>query len=188
MEDRRRLTTRQVQVGAATSIIASAITLPIITWFAPYFGESAGYTITTAIYATGFFICCTYFYPKRSAVFDPPDPHAASRKTATIREMVNSIAHKPADDCAGTDLHFFRYWKRNLQWRNCVLFQRGDRKFFHADDSADLPEYICFSGQPVCAGSGEKDRKERISGCGHGTVCLLDAGNLGFWTAIASGL
>ena len=24
--------------------------------------------------------------------------------------MVNSIAHKPADDCAGTDLHFFRYW------------------------------------------------------------------------------
>ena len=91
MEDRRRLTTRQVQVGAATSIIASAITLPIITWFAPYFGESAGYTITTAIYATGFFICCTYFI-RRVSRFDPPDPHAASRKTATIREMVNSIA------------------------------------------------------------------------------------------------
>ena len=90
MEDRRRLTARQTQAGAAATIISSAITLPIITWFAPKFGESAGYTITTVLYITGFFICCTWFI-RRASRFDPPDPHAASRKTATIREMAHSI-------------------------------------------------------------------------------------------------
>ncbi len=91
MENRRRLTARQTQAGAAATIISSAITLPIITWLTPRFGGSAGYTITTVLYISGFFICYSWFI-RRASRFDPPVSQAAARKTATIREMAHSIA------------------------------------------------------------------------------------------------
>ena len=63
MEDRRRLTARQTQAGAAATIISSAITLPIITGLLRNSGESAGYTITTVLYITGFFYLLYMVYP-----------------------------------------------------------------------------------------------------------------------------
>ncbi|MBE6038617.1 MAG: hypothetical protein E7218_05360 [Anaerofustis stercorihominis] len=91
MNARRQLTTRQAQVGAAVSIIASAITLPAIQLVQNVTGNAAlGYTLVTLVFSCVFVVCNVIFI-KLATPFDPPAPATAAKKTATIGEMAQAI-------------------------------------------------------------------------------------------------
>ncbi|MBE6038051.1 MAG: hypothetical protein E7218_02450 [Anaerofustis stercorihominis] len=92
MEDRRKLTTRQSQVGAAVSIISSAITLPCITFVEKLTGSpTLGYFLVALAFSSGFVICNTIFI-KLAAPFDPPAPAASTgAKSASLKDMIEVI-------------------------------------------------------------------------------------------------
>ena len=91
MEDRRRLTTRQSQVGAAITIISSAITLPAIKMVENMTGSpTAGYFIVALVFSSMFVICNTIFI-KIASPFDPPQPVNTVKKSASIKDMFETI-------------------------------------------------------------------------------------------------
>ncbi|MCI8674034.1 MAG: hypothetical protein HFI89_11220 [Lachnospiraceae bacterium] len=90
MEDRKKVTTRQSQVGAAVSIIGSAIILPVITATGKVFGEAKGYFAATVLFST-FFLICNVIFVKRAGKFDPPGDPSARKRVPTVGEMVKSI-------------------------------------------------------------------------------------------------
>ncbi|MBE6038050.1 MAG: hypothetical protein E7218_02445 [Anaerofustis stercorihominis] len=91
MEDRRKLTTRQSQVSAAVSIISSAITLPSISLVEKLTGSpTLGYFIVAAVFSTSFLICNIIFI-KLAAPFDPPQAVNKAGKTASVKDLFESI-------------------------------------------------------------------------------------------------
>ena len=91
MTARVRLTARQSQVGAAVSIISSAITLPLVQLIERITGSpSAGYFIAALIFSTLFAICNSIF-AKLAAPFDPPGETGPARARPTIGQMVSSV-------------------------------------------------------------------------------------------------
>ena len=95
MEARKRLTARQSQVGAAVSIISSAITLPLVQFIAKVTGSpSAGYFLAALIFSSIFVICNINFI-RLATPFDPPEDanSAAARKRPTVTQMVDSVVN-----------------------------------------------------------------------------------------------
>ncbi|MBE6038052.1 MAG: hypothetical protein E7218_02455 [Anaerofustis stercorihominis] len=91
MEDRRRLTTRQSQVGAAVSIIASAITLPCISFVEGLTGSpTLGYFLVTLAFSLCF-LACNIFFIKLASPFDPPAPQTAAKQSASLKDMIEAI-------------------------------------------------------------------------------------------------
>lgn len=91
MELRKDFTARQSQVGAATSIIGSAITLPLVTWFGRVTGhESQGYFMVALLFAV-LFVIANVIFCKQAAPFDPPAEEGAAKQSPTIRQMVSSL-------------------------------------------------------------------------------------------------
>lgn len=92
MENRKRLTARQTQVGAATSIITSAVTLPAINLVKSMTGsDSLGFFVVTLVFSVCFLITNLIFAHSVQA-FDPPTTEGAPRKkTASVKEMVQSV-------------------------------------------------------------------------------------------------
>lgn len=92
MEDRKKLTARQSQVGAAVSIIGSAIILPIVTFVGKVSGnEAMGYFVTALIFSSLFAICNMIFV-KQASPFDPPaDANAPTKQTPTVKQIVSSV-------------------------------------------------------------------------------------------------
>ena len=91
MTARVRLTARQSQVGAAVSIISSAITLPLVQLMEKITGSpSAGYFIAALIFSSLFAICNSIF-AKLAQPFDPPGESGPARARPTIGQMVSSV-------------------------------------------------------------------------------------------------
>ena len=94
MEDRKKLTARQGQVGAAVSIISSAITLPCVQLVQKLTGsETLGYFVVATVFSTSFVIMNMIFV-KKAAPFDPPtDGKNAGpvKKSPTVGQMVKSV-------------------------------------------------------------------------------------------------
>jgi Na+/melibiose symporter-like transporter len=91
MEDRRKLTTRQSQVGAAVSIIASAVTLPCISFVEKITGSpTLGYFLVTFVFSCCFLVC-NIFFIKLAAPFDPPAPPTTAAKSASLKDMIEAI-------------------------------------------------------------------------------------------------
>ena len=92
MENRKRLTARQTQVGAAVSIITSAVTLPAINLVERLTGsESLGFFMVTFIFSCCFLVV-NLIYVRSVQAFDPPMlADAPRKKTATVKEMVQSV-------------------------------------------------------------------------------------------------
>ena len=91
MEDRKRLTTRQSQVAAATGIISSAVTIPAVELVQRVTGSpSLGYTIVAAVFSCCFLVVNLIFV-KLAAPFDPPAEASVQRKTATVKQMLSSL-------------------------------------------------------------------------------------------------
>ena len=91
MEARKRFTARQSQVGAAVSIISSAITLPLVQLIEKITGSpSAGYFVAALIFST-LFVICNSIFAKLAAPFDPPEARGAERARPTIGQMVSSV-------------------------------------------------------------------------------------------------
>ncbi len=91
MEDRRKLTTRQSQVGAGVSIISSLITLPCVQLVAKLTGsDSLGYTLVVMIFSC-VFLACNILFIKAATPYDPPTDKNSAKKTATVKEMIESI-------------------------------------------------------------------------------------------------
>ena len=91
MEDRKRLTTRQSQVAAATGIISSAVTLPAVELVQSITGSpSLGYTVVAAVFSCCFLVVNLIFV-KLAAPFDPPAEASVQRKTATVKQMLSSL-------------------------------------------------------------------------------------------------
>ena len=92
MEDRKKLTARQGQVGAAVSIISSAITLPCVQLVQKITGsETLGYFLVATLFSGSFVIMNTIFV-KQAAPFDPPvDAAAAGKKSPTVGQMISSV-------------------------------------------------------------------------------------------------
>lgn len=93
-EVRKKLTARQAQLRAATSIISSAVTLPAVELVQRITGsESAGYFLVAVIFSLCFVVCNACFI-RGAAPFDPPDAPGVKRKSApTLRQMVASLGN-----------------------------------------------------------------------------------------------
>ncbi len=91
MENRRRLTTRQSQVGAAVTIISSAITLPCITFVENITGSpTMGYFIVALVFSCCFAVCNVIFINIASP-FDPPQSVNTVKKSASVKDMFATI-------------------------------------------------------------------------------------------------
>jgi len=92
MEDRKKLTARQGQVGAATSIISSLVTLPAVQLVQKLTGsESLGFFVVAAVFSVSFLIVNLIFV-KLAAPFDPPaDANAPRRASPTVKQMAASV-------------------------------------------------------------------------------------------------
>ena len=91
MTARVRLTARQSQIGAAVSIISSAITLPLVQLIDRITGSpSAGYFVAALIFSS-LFVICNSIFAKLAAPFDPPEDRGAERARPTIGQMVSSV-------------------------------------------------------------------------------------------------
>ena len=91
MENRRKLTTRQSQVGAAVTIISSAITLPCITFVEKLTGSpTMGYFLVALVFSTCFAVCNTIFI-KIASPFDPPQAVNTVKKSASVKDMFATI-------------------------------------------------------------------------------------------------
>ena len=139
MEDRRKLTTRQSQVGAAVTIISSMITLPAINLVTKITGsETLGYTLVVVIFSCVFLVCNVLFI-KAATPFDPPTDKNAAKKTATVKEIVESIVSNKqmlvlvlvytihgigGQFYAGTTAYFFRA-TGNFQFMTVALTTRS---------------------------------------------------------------
>ena len=78
MEARKKITARQGQVGAAISIISSAITLPCVQLVQKLTGsETLGYFLVPVVFHLGF-VVTNIMYVKQAAPFDPPVEKAAA--------------------------------------------------------------------------------------------------------------
>ena len=91
-EVRKKITARQAQLRAATSIISSAITLPAVELVQRLTGsESAGYFMVAVIFGLCYVICNVLFI-KGATPLDPPDaPGAKRRQSPSFKQMVSSI-------------------------------------------------------------------------------------------------
>ena len=92
MEARKKITARQGQVGAAISIISSAITLPCVQLVQKLTGsETLGYFLVPVVFHLGF-VVTNIMYVKQAAPFDPPVEKAAAAKSRpSIGQMVSSL-------------------------------------------------------------------------------------------------
>jgi len=92
MENRKKITARQSQVGSAVSIISSAITLPLVTFVQKTTGsDTAGYFLVILLFSSLFSVANLIFV-KKAAPFDPYDPTpAAAKSRPTIKQMVMSV-------------------------------------------------------------------------------------------------
>jgi len=91
MDARRALTARQSQVGAAVSIISSAITLPLIQFIERLTGSpSIGYFLVALIFST-LFVIANLNFVKLAAPFDPPGESGPARSRPTVGQMVSSV-------------------------------------------------------------------------------------------------
>ncbi|MBE6038207.1 MAG: hypothetical protein E7218_03270 [Anaerofustis stercorihominis] len=92
MEARKTLTARQAQVGAAVSIISSAITLPCIQFVEKLTGSpSLGYFLVTLVFSLSFVVCNVIFI-KEGQPYDPPTPAGAAKKQSpTVKQMISSV-------------------------------------------------------------------------------------------------
>jgi Na+/melibiose symporter-like transporter len=95
MEARKRLTARQSQVGAAVSIISSAITLPLVQFIEKVTGSpSAGYFLAALIFSS-IFVVCNINFIRLATPFDPPEDanSVSARKRPTVAQMVDSVVN-----------------------------------------------------------------------------------------------
>ena len=91
MEGRKMITARQAQVGAAASIVSSAVTLPAIHLVEKLTGSpSLGYFVVALIFSSCFAVTNLIFC-KSAEGFDPPAAAGTVRKTATVAQMVQSV-------------------------------------------------------------------------------------------------
>ena len=93
MDARKALTARQSQVGAAVSIISSAITLPLVQFIEKITGSpSAGYFLAALIFSS-LFVVCNINFIRLATPFDPPEDanSVSARKRPTIGQMVESV-------------------------------------------------------------------------------------------------
>lgn len=91
MEARKKLTARQAQVGAAATIISSAITLPAIQLVERLIGSpSMGYFVVALVFSASFVVVNVIFV-KSAQPFDPPTQEASKKKTATVAQMFSSV-------------------------------------------------------------------------------------------------
>ena len=92
MEARKAITARQGQVGAAVSIISSAITLPIVQFVQKITGsETLGYTLAALLFSTSFVICNVIFIKQASGFDTPAEPGAVKKSSPTVGQMVSSV-------------------------------------------------------------------------------------------------
>ena len=91
MDARKRLTARQSQVGAAVSIISSAITLPLVQFIERTTGSpSIGYFVVALIFST-LFVIANLTFVKLAAPFDPPGDTGPAKARPTVGQMVSSV-------------------------------------------------------------------------------------------------
>ncbi|MBR6801071.1 MAG: MFS transporter [Eubacteriaceae bacterium] len=92
MEARQTLTSRQAQVGAATAIISSAITLPSVQLVEKLTGSpSLGYGIVTLVFSL-VFVGCNLLFIKEAQPYDPPTMAGAAKKQSpTVKQMISSV-------------------------------------------------------------------------------------------------
>ena len=93
-EVRKKITARQAQLRAATSIISSAITLPAVQLVQRITGsESIGYFVVAVIFGLCYVLCKVIFI-KGATPFDPPSaPGAARKQSPSFKQMVESIGN-----------------------------------------------------------------------------------------------
>lgn len=96
MNDRKKLTARQAQYAAATSIIVSAITLPMITFVSDMTGrEALGYFLVSLLFSASFLVCNLIFC-KMAVPFDPPERQTADAgKQISVAQMFKSVFTNP---------------------------------------------------------------------------------------------
>ncbi len=93
MEARKKVTSRQAQVGSAVSIISSAITLPCVTLVQNITGnETMGYFLVALVFS-GSFAITNMLYVKKAEPFDPyvPETAGSSASRPSIGQMVSSV-------------------------------------------------------------------------------------------------
>ena len=92
MEDRKKLTARQSQVGAAVSIIGSATILPIVSFVQSLTGsDSMGYFVAALLFSA-IFVVVNLIFVKQAAPFDPPAAaNAPVKQSPTAKQMLNSV-------------------------------------------------------------------------------------------------
>ncbi len=92
MEARQTLTTRQAQVGAATSILSSLATLPCVNFVEKLTGSpSLGYFIVTLVFSLAF-VGCNMIFIKEAQPYDPPTMAGAAKKQSpTVAQMISSV-------------------------------------------------------------------------------------------------
>ena len=91
-DQRRRITTRQSQFGAAISIIGSAVTLPLVQLIERVTGSpSAGYFLAALLFSSMFAVMNLTFC-KMAAPYDPPtEGKASAGKKPTVKQMISSV-------------------------------------------------------------------------------------------------
>ncbi len=91
-DQRRRLTLRQSQFGAAISIIGSAVTLPLVNFIGRMTGkESMGYFLAALLFSSIFAVMNLSFC-KMAEPYDPPtDGKASGAKKPSVKEMIASV-------------------------------------------------------------------------------------------------
>ena len=91
MEARKALTARQSQVGAAVSIISSAVTLPLVQLIEKITGNpSAGYFLAALAFSL-MFLFANLMFIKLAAPFDPPGESGPAKARPSIGQMVSSV-------------------------------------------------------------------------------------------------
>lgn len=91
MTDRKRITSRQAQVGAAVSIIGSMVLLPSIRLVEKLTGSpSLGYFLVTLAFSV-LFVIAQVFNLRQLSAFDPPEDDVDRKQTPTLKQMLQSV-------------------------------------------------------------------------------------------------